>query len=189
MFPKLICSLFSLPRSPPKTESSSVEAAKKSRVVSILGQLGIPFSSHVHPPVPTVEEMMKHLKDVEGTKCKNFFLRDKKGRMFVLTAPHDRKVDIAKVDKVLGTKTLRFAQKEMLRDRLGVEPGSLSPFALANDAKNEISFLVDEELLKDPDQILVLHPLIDTASLGINAEGLKKFVAHTGHDIRTLKLA
>ncbi len=132
--------------------------------------------------------MLPYLEKVDGIKCKNFFLRDKKGKLFVLSAPHDRKIDMGGLSKIVGAKNLRFAPDDMLRDVLGVEPGCLCPFAIANDVDKQVGFLVDKALISDPKQKLLFHPMVNTASLSVTAQGLCDFAKHTGHHVKTLKL-
>lgn len=162
---------------------------KRGRLQAMLQELEIPFDVHEHPPVRTVEEMLPHLEGARGVKCKNFFLRDKRGKLFVLTAPHDREVGLAGVGKAVGAKDLRFAPESLLRAKLGVEPGCLTPFAVANDTPGEVQLLVDEALTERGDgQWLLLHPMVNTATVGIPAGALDKFARHVKHPFKTLKL-
>ena len=45
-----------------------------------------PNSLVEHPEVFTVDAMMPYLKDVEGLVSKNLFLKDKKKKLYLLTA-------------------------------------------------------------------------------------------------------
>ena len=45
-------------------------------VVARLGELGIPFTRHEHPPVATVDEAARHWSGIDATHCKNLFLRN-----------------------------------------------------------------------------------------------------------------
>ena len=47
----------------------------------------------------TVEEMMPHLTHVKGAVSKNLFLKDKKKKLWLLSAKHDAEVKLADVAK------------------------------------------------------------------------------------------
>ena len=43
------------------------------QLYKILGQLGIEYEYHEHPPAPTIDEAMKYWKGLRATHCKNIF--------------------------------------------------------------------------------------------------------------------
>ena len=43
--------------------------------------------------------MMPHLKDVKGAVTKNLFLKDKKKKLWLLTAKHDSEVKLSDIAK------------------------------------------------------------------------------------------
>ena len=47
----------------------------------------------------TVEEMMPYLKDVKGVVTKNLFLKDKKKKLWLLSAKHDSEVKLSEIAK------------------------------------------------------------------------------------------
>lgn len=46
-----------------------------------------------HKEVFTVETLMKEMEGVEGVVTKNLFLRDKKKKLYLLSARHDKEVN------------------------------------------------------------------------------------------------
>ena len=50
--------------------------APENEVVERLGQLGITFTRHEHPPAATVEEAEPHWAAIDAAHCKNLFLRN-----------------------------------------------------------------------------------------------------------------
>lgn len=48
------------------------------KVYEALNKLSIPYTEHEHPPVYTVEQAENYWENIEGTHCKNIFLRNKK---------------------------------------------------------------------------------------------------------------
>ena len=101
-----------------------------------LKELCIETETHKHPPVFTVEEARIHCGHIAGCHCKNLFLKDKKGRMFLLVTIDNRLVNLKLLRKQIGSSHLSFGKPGILRETLGVEPGSVTPFALINDTKN-----------------------------------------------------
>ena len=90
-------------------------------VLETLDGLGIPYVRHEHPPVATVEEAEKHWAVLQGTHCKNLFLRNYKGnRHYLVIAPVTRGIDLKRLNAALGEDRLSFASPERLRRWLGV---------------------------------------------------------------------
>jgi len=157
------------------------------KVVEALDGLGIAFVRHEHPPVFTVEDADKYWTDLRGTHCKNLFLRNKKGnRHYLVIAPPDRAVDLRGLNGLLREDRLSFASPERLMKYLGLEPGSVSPFGLINDAAREVRVIVDEGLRGS--RFLGFHPNTNTSTLDISYPDFEKFLAWRGNEVRYLKL-
>jgi Ala-tRNA(Pro) deacylase len=69
---------------------------------------------------------------------------------------------------------------------LGVEPGSVTPFALINDRARRVSLVVDKVLLAH--EPVNFHPLVNCATTGVSRADLLKFFAATGHEPRLVYL-
>jgi Ala-tRNA(Pro) deacylase len=65
-------------------------------------------------------------------------------------------------------------------ERLGVEPGSVTPFSLINDGEKAVTFILDGRLM-DYDRINA-HPLRNTMTTGVSRTDLFRFFAETGHE-------
>ncbi len=50
------------------------------KVYEVLKELNIEYRSFNHPPIPTIEEGLKHWKNIDATHCKNLFFRNHKGK-------------------------------------------------------------------------------------------------------------
>lgn len=129
-----------------------------------------------HPAVRTVEEANKHTGNVPGKDVKNLFLKDKKNRLFLVTADTSTKVDLKVLSLRLGLPKpgLRFAPDEVLDSILGVSPGSVTPLAVVQETASAVTLLLDDKL-KGQDRILV-HPLVNNSTVAISSEGLEKFL-------------
>ena len=67
-----------------------------------LDTLGIAHRSHTHPPVFTVEEAKALRGTLPGAHVKNLFLRDKKKRIWLVTALEEREIDLKALKRRLG---------------------------------------------------------------------------------------
>jgi len=145
----------------------------------ILNELHIPFQEFPHEPVFTVEQAKAVYQNIPGGRCKNILLRDKKGnRHFLVIMPADKELDPSKIREKFSTSKLGGAQEYEVEKYLGVKPGAVSPFALINDLERHVEVLVDEDLFKEAE--VHFHPNVNTASLLIKTEDLKKFLDGTG---------
>ena len=144
-----------------------------------LDALGIETRTLDHPAVYTVEEARAQRGVLPGAHCKNLFLRDKKGTMFLLTTLADRDIDLKALRDPLGVRSLSFASPERLDTYLGVTPGSVTPFAVINDADGHVTMALDRALMDF--EALNFHPLINNATTAIAPDGLIRFLEDAGH--------
>jgi Ala-tRNA(Pro) deacylase len=150
-------------------------------------KLDIGFEYHEHPPVATVEDALIHWKDFNSGRCKNIFFRNHKGdRHYLVILEHLAKLDIKDLEKRLRQGKLTFASDNRLKQYLGLEPGSVSPFGLINDKEKHVQLFIDEKL-KDCER-LAFHPNVNTASLVISNSDFLRFLAFTGNSFEFLKL-
>jgi Ala-tRNA(Pro) deacylase len=157
------------------------------KVLDTLDRLGVSYVRHEHPPVFTVEDADKYWTDLRGTHCKNLFLRNKKGnRHYLVVAPTSRTVDLRALNRILQEDRLSFASPERLKKCLGLEPGSVSPFGLINDATKDVRVILDEDLRNS--SFLGFHPNINTATLDVSFADFEKFLDWCGNEVRFLRL-
>jgi len=94
-----------------------------------LKELGIAWTTHVHASVFTVAEAAALYASQPGGHTKNLFLKDKKDGLWLVVARDALKIDLNELAKALGTPRFSFGSGELLIAALGVEPGSVTPFA------------------------------------------------------------
>src|SRR3954468_15052790 len=111
-----------------------------------LEALGIAQHTVEHPPVFTVEEAKALRGNLPGHHIKNLFLRNKKEQMWLVVALEDRAIDLKRLGEALGAGRLSFGSPERLQKYLGVEPGSVTPFAVINDTGHQVTLVLDEGL-------------------------------------------
>ncbi|MCC6623892.1 MAG: prolyl-tRNA synthetase associated domain-containing protein [Deltaproteobacteria bacterium] len=144
-----------------------------------LDALDIAHETHAHPPVFTVEQAKRHHPPGAGLHTKNLFVRNKKGRMWLVTLEEDRPVDLKALGDALGAGNLSFGSPERLRRHLGVEPGSVTPLAVMNDVAGDVTLVVDPALLEA--DAVWCHPLTNDRTTRLSGADLHRFLAATGH--------
>lgn len=144
-----------------------------------LDRLGIAYRTYRHPPVFTVAEAAALRGELPGGHCKSLFLKDKKGGLWLVVALEERPVDLKRLATALGAPRFSFGNPELLYAVLGVRPGSVTPFALANDTAGRVEVVLDRGMLEhDP---LNYHPLENDRTTAISPADLLRFIAATGH--------
>ncbi len=145
-----------------------------------LDRLGIAHKTITHPAVFTVEEARTLRGPLPGGHTKNLFLRDKKGTAFLVVASEDAAIELRSLHRLLGASgRFSFGSAELMRELLGVEPGSVTPFAVINDTARRVNVVLDAAMMAH--EVLNFHPLVNTGTTTISREGLLKFLETTGH--------
>ena len=155
-------------------------AADRRKFLARLEELGIASVTVEHEPVFTVEQSRSLRETIPGAHTKNLFLTDRDGRVALVVAKDDTRVDIKSVASRLGFGRLSFGSPELLGTMLGVTPGSVTPFALINDAHARLRVVVDEALLAFAE--VNCHPLENTATTRLATEDLLRFIRACGHE-------
>ena len=157
-------------------------------LLDLLRTLGIDASTHHHAPVFTVEESRALKGHLPGAHTKNLFLRDKKGRMWLVVALYDRPVNLLALGRRLETRgRLSFGSPERLLRTLGVTPGAVTPFGAVNDRKGEVTIALDTGLRQY--DLWNSHPLDNAMTTTIRADDMMRFLRETGHEPIWVELA
>ena len=151
-----------------------------------LAELGIETATVDHAPVFTVGESGELYDKIPGGHTKNLFLKDAKGALFLIVAHHDTRVDLKRLPPVIGSGRLSFGKSELLEQVLGVQPGSVTAFALMNDGDQAVQVVIDENLMRF--ETINLHPMENSATTSIAREDLLRFIRATGHTPRIAAL-
>jgi len=152
-------------------------------VYETLDALGIAYQRFEHPAVFTSDEADVHWRALPGVRCKNLFLRNKKGnRHYLVVLEISKRADLKEIVKLVGDDRLSFGSADRLMAELGLTPGSVSPFGLINDGDGSVLVLVDEDL-RGADG-LIFHPNINTASVVVSWEGLERFLKSRSNVVR-----
>ena len=134
----------------------------------------------------TVEQSAALRDQIQGAHTKNLFLTDKEGRMVLVVAKEDTRVDLKSLGKTLGLGRLSFASAALLEAVLGVPAGSVTPFALLNDTAGSVIVVVDQALTEFAE--VNCHPLENTATTRLATPDLLRFIVASDHEPRVLAL-
>jgi Ala-tRNA(Pro) deacylase len=141
---------------------------------AFLADHGIAQRTVRHEAIFRVGEGEEIKATLPGGHSKNLFLKDAKGQLWLVCALDRTQIDLKRLPAAIGSARLSFGSPERLYAALGVRPGSVSVFALINDADRAVKLVLDSALLAS--EPLNFHPLVNTATTAIDARGLFAFL-------------
>lgn len=153
--------------------------ATPDELFAYLDRLGIAHSTVSHPPMFTVNEAQSLRGTLPGGHNKNLFLKDRFGALYLVVLLEDARINLKTLPDIIGSGRISFGSADLLREVLGVEPGSVTPFALINDTARRVTPVLDATMLEH--DILNYHPLLNTMTTTIARDDLIRFVQSTGH--------
>lgn len=160
-----------------------IDGESENAICALFSELGFEGKLYSHALAVTVEEQERIVGSIPGVLTKNLFLRDKKYGLFLVTAAANRDVSMKTIGNLLklSGSNLRFGDEELLKEKLGVVRGSVSPFALLADKDTkEVTFCIDKSLL-DKSEGINLHPLRSDRTMTVSPATLLNFCEHVGH--------
>jgi Ala-tRNA(Pro) deacylase len=146
--------------------------------LAFLDANGIAHHTTFHPAVFRVGEGEAIKAGIPGAHSKNLFLKDAKGRLWLVSARDDTAIDLKRLPQVIGAARLSFGSAELMREALGVTPGSVTAFALVNDPARRVTFVLDRALAEA--ERVNFHPLANTATTGLSAASFRRFLQVLG---------
>lgn len=149
-------------------------------LLAALDALGVTYTIYQHAAVFTVEESAELHAELLGAHTKNLFLKDASGQFWLVTVPHDARVDLKALPAVIGSKKLSFGKSDDMERLLGVTPGSVTPLAALNDIGGGVRVVIDTRLTNEA--IVNVHPLRNTATISLSSDALLRALAHWEHD-------
>ena len=162
--------------------------ATPDELFAYLNTLGIPHGTVTHPAVFRVHESRELRGQILGAHTKNLFLRDKKGAVYLVVALEDAAIELKSLHRLLGASgRFSFGSAELMRELIGVEPGSVTPFAAINDKALRVTVVLDAVMMAH--EFLNFHPLVNTGTTTVSREGLLKFLEATGHPSRIVAVS
>jgi Ala-tRNA(Pro) deacylase len=157
--------------------------ATPAELFALLDRLDIDHSTVSHPPLFTVEQSRTLRGQIPGGHTKNLFLKDKRDAFYLVVALEHAAIELKSLHRLLGASgRFSFGSAEAMQQLLGVEPGSVTPFAAINDTAGRVTVVLDAAMLDH--EILNYHPLVNTMTTSISRAGLMKFLKASGHEPR-----
>lgn len=161
--------------------------ADRKTLFARLEELGIASTTVEHAPMFTVEQSKSLHDTLPGAHTKSLFLTDKDGRMVLVIAKDDTRVDLKSLASRLGHGRFSFGKPESMEAVLGISPGSVTPFALINPSAKKVTVVVDQALMDFAE--INCHPLENTATTRLTSSDLIRFIEACGHAPVVLALA
>lgn len=155
-------------------------AYNRDRLLAWMAEHDIAQTTHDHPAVFRVEEGLELKAAMPGVHTKNLFLKDKKGRLWLISARQDTVIDLKRAPALIGSDRLSFGNDTLMWETLGVRPGSVTALALINDTEHRVSFVLDR-VLWDAD-IVNFHPLTNTATTALGQRAFRKALTLMGRE-------
>ena len=150
-------------------------------LLAYLIALGIESETVDHPPLLTVEDSQALRGEIVGGHTKNLFVKDKKGRLFLLVLGEETVIDLKRAHETIGAQgRVSFGSADLLEEVWGVRPGAVTPFGAINDKTARVSVVLDEAMMRN--ERLNFHPLVNTRTTGLRSADLVKFLRATGHE-------
>ena len=144
---------------------------KEVRVYDFLDKLNISYQQVDHEAAMTMEACARIDEALGTAMCKNLLLCNRQCTQFyLLLIPGDKVFKTSILSKQIGSARLSFASGEYMEQFLDITPGSLSVLGLMNDKDNQVTLLVDQEVLSD--EYVGVHPCVNTSSLRLKTADL-----------------
>lgn len=120
--------------------------------------------------------------------CKNLFLCNaQKTKFYMLMILGDKKFKTKDISHQINSSRLSFAPGEFMEKYLKVTPGSVSVMGLMNDNDNQVTLLVDEDVIQS--EYFGCHPCINTSSIRLKIDDLlHKFLPAVHHEYTVVRL-
>ncbi len=141
---------------------------------------GVDQVTHDHPAVFRVDQGLALKAALPGAHTKNLFLKDKKGRLWLISAAQDTVIDLKAAPGLIGSDRLSFGNEALMLETLGVTPGSVTALGLINDVDRRVSFVLDRRLWEAG--IVNFHPLTNTATTALDQAAFRRFLAAIGRE-------
>lgn len=156
-------------------------------IKQLLHSIGVAFHAVQHDAVFTCDEADLIDLGLVGSPAKNLLVCESgESRLTLVMLRPEQRLDLKALARRIGAKRLRFASADTLMAKLGVTPGSVSILGLSQDHGREVQLVMDQQLWES--DYLLCHPLVNTETLSIAREGVRRFLDHLGCEPQVLAL-
>lgn len=155
-------------------------AFDRDRLLAWMAGNGVDQVTHDHPAVFRVEEGLALKAAMPGAHTKNLFLKDKKQRLWLISARQDTVIDLKRAPAMIGSDRLSFGNEGLMWETLGVRPGSVTALGLVNDLDRRVTFVLDRRLWEAG--IVNFHPLTNTATTALSQAAFRRVLTLLGRE-------
>lgn len=153
----------------------------------LLDELTIQYQHFTHPAVFTTADVELLPEKLPGLDTKNLFLRDEKRRRYVLVCVRAAtRVDLKQLGRVLDMKGVTFGSPEDMQAMLGIAPGSVCLFSLANDLEQRVEGFIDASIEHNAE--MQNHPLVNTETVVLRAADMLTLCSHVQHPLKQIAI-
>jgi Ala-tRNA(Pro) deacylase len=142
-------------------------------LIRLLDEHGVDHVTTDHPAQFHVGDNPE-VDRLPGAHTKNLFLKDAKGQLWLVSAEQSTVIDLKALPRTIGSARLSFGSADLMLETLGVTPGSVTAFGLANDTERRVRFVIDEALWEA--DAVNFHPLVNTATTRVSQTGLRRLL-------------
>jgi len=164
----------------PPPVSDPGPAFDRDRLLDWMAANGVAQTTHDHPAVFRVDEGLELKAALPGAHTKNLFLKDRKGRLWLISARQDTVVDLKQTPAVISSDRLSFGNETLMYETLGVRGGSVTALGLINDPNQRVTFVLDQALWNV--DIVNFHPLTNTATTALVQAAFRRFLRLIGRE-------
>lgn len=100
---------------------------------------------------------------------------------YLVVLKGDKKADLKSIKSQINSTALSFASEERLEKYLGLSKGAVTPLGIINDDEHLVNIVLDEDLKNE--EILGVHPNVNTSTVFISYNDLIKFINSFGNEI------
>jgi Ala-tRNA(Pro) deacylase len=137
------------------------------------------FTIDDNPVVTTINGVKILSGKVPPPHFKTLFLKDKKGLFFLVSITEEKHVDFKALSVELGCNRFSFGKEKDLLDLLKLTPGSVTPYGLLFDQQKKVTFILDEDALKN--STIGFHPLRNDMTIIIPTKDFLICMEKVGH--------
>lgn len=149
----------------------------KEKAYELLDKAGVEYKKFVHPPLFTCEDASKVKYDCTFMEMKNLFLRNKdKTKYYLISMPAYKRADMKALQNALAETRFSFGSAEDMLEKLGVSPGSVSLLNSACIKDDNVSVVIDEEILTA--DLVGFHPNDNTETVVFDSKAIFEIFKH-----------
>ena len=158
---------------------------QRENVYALLDSIGIQYGKVDHPPMFTQSDSEARGVEIDAVIFKNLFLRNKnKSRYYVYSLPLASRADLHAVAAALGESRLSFGDDEALKEKLNIQPGSVSFLNIIGAGNTDVTVLIDSSAFFC--NKIGVHPNDNTATVILKPYDVQRILNACGVEYRFL---